>query len=100
MEALFGVTASVGIMSQSEKATTTVIVQPVESLSIRSPGCAFLTALWQNSVRNSYMQRFLGDDVMRLIHWRDTLRIACFHLLLCDGLYVRHRSLANCRKRS
>jgi hypothetical protein len=30
MEALFGVAASVGTMSQSEKATTAVIVQPVE----------------------------------------------------------------------
>jgi hypothetical protein len=51
-----------------------------------SPGSAFLTVLWQNSVRNSYTQRFLGDEVMRLIHWRDTLRIAYFHLLLCDWL--------------
>jgi len=65
-----------------------------------SPGGAFLTVLWQNSAHNSYPQRFLRDEVMRLIYWRDTLRIACFHLLLCDGLDVRHRSLANCRKRS
>jgi hypothetical protein len=51
-----------------------------------SPGGAFLIVLWQNSVHHSYTQCCLGDEVMRLIHWRDTLRIACFHLLLCDWL--------------